>query len=29
MTFEKKHYNYGAWTKGRFSEAVTLQVPRK
>ena len=22
--FEKKHYNYGTWTKGRFSEAVTV-----
>jgi enamine deaminase RidA (YjgF/YER057c/UK114 family) len=22
--FEKKHYNYGKWTKGRFSEAVTV-----
>lgn len=22
--FVKKHYNYGSWTKGRFSEAVTV-----
>jgi len=22
--FEKKHFNYGRWTKGRFSEAVTV-----
>lgn len=22
--FEKKHHNYGSWTKGRFSEAVTV-----
>ena len=22
--FEKKNYNYGSWTKGRFSEAVTV-----
>jgi 2-iminobutanoate/2-iminopropanoate deaminase len=29
MTFEKKHYNYGAWTKGRFSEAVTVTGPAK
>ena len=27
--FEKKHYNYGAWTKGRFSEAVTVTGPGK
>ena len=24
QTFEKKNYNYSEWTKGRFSEAVTL-----
>jgi len=28
-TFEKKHYNYGRWTKGRFSEAVTAAGPGK
>ncbi len=27
--FEKKHYNYGRWTKGRFSEAVTVTGPGK
>jgi 2-iminobutanoate/2-iminopropanoate deaminase len=27
--FEKKHYNYGKWTKGRFSEAVTVTGPGK
>jgi enamine deaminase RidA (YjgF/YER057c/UK114 family) len=27
--FEKKHYNYGEWTKGRFSEAVTVTGPAK
>jgi enamine deaminase RidA (YjgF/YER057c/UK114 family) len=27
--FEKKHYNYGRWTKGRFSEAVTVTGPSK
>lgn len=27
--FEKKHYNYGSWTKGRFSEAVTVTGPGK
>jgi 2-iminobutanoate/2-iminopropanoate deaminase len=27
--FEKKHYNYGRWTKGRFSEAVTVSGPGK
>jgi enamine deaminase RidA (YjgF/YER057c/UK114 family) len=26
---EKKHYNYGQWTKGRFSEAVTVTGPAK
>lgn len=29
QTFEKKHYNYGEWTKGRFSEAVTVTGPGK
>ncbi len=28
-SFEKKHYNYGRWTKGRFSEAVTVTGPGK
>src|SRR5436853_7543752 len=28
-TFEKKNYNYSEWTKGRFSEAVTLIGPGK
>ncbi len=27
--FQKKHYNYGRWTKGRFSEAVTVTGPGK
>ena len=27
--FEKKHYNYSEWTKGRFSEAVTVTGPGK
>jgi 2-iminobutanoate/2-iminopropanoate deaminase len=27
--FEKEHYNYGHWTKGRFSEAVTITGPGK
>jgi 2-iminobutanoate/2-iminopropanoate deaminase len=27
--FEKKNYNYGSWTKGRFSEAVTVTGPGK
>jgi 2-iminobutanoate/2-iminopropanoate deaminase len=26
---EKQHFNYGAWTKGRFSEAVTVTGPAK
>jgi len=26
---ETQHYNYGAWTKGRFSEAVTVTGPGK
>src|SRR6476661_1012577 len=29
QTFEKKHYNYSEWTKGRFSEAVTVTGPGK
>ena len=28
-SFERKHYNYGRWTKGRFSEAVTVTGPAK
>jgi enamine deaminase RidA (YjgF/YER057c/UK114 family) len=27
--FEKKYYNYGSWTNGRFSEAVTVTGPGK
>lgn len=27
--FEKKHYHYGEWTKGRFSEAVTVTGPAR
>lgn len=27
--FEKRHFNYGRWTKGRFSEAVTVVGPGK
>jgi 2-iminobutanoate/2-iminopropanoate deaminase len=27
--FEKKTFNYGNWTKGRFSEAVTVTGPAK
>ena len=27
QTFEKKHYNYSEWAKGRFSEAVTVTGP--
>jgi 2-iminobutanoate/2-iminopropanoate deaminase len=27
--FEKKNYNYAEWTKGRFSEAVTVTGPGK
>jgi enamine deaminase RidA (YjgF/YER057c/UK114 family) len=27
--FEKKHYRYGAWTKGKFSEAVVTTGPAK
>ena len=29
QTFEKKNYNYSEWTKGRFSEAVTVTGPGK
>lgn len=29
QTFEKKTYNYSEWTKGRFSEAVTVTGPGK
>ena len=29
QNFEKKNYNYSEWTKGRFSEAVTLIGPGK
>jgi enamine deaminase RidA (YjgF/YER057c/UK114 family) len=29
QTLEKKAYNYSEWTKGRFSEAVTLTGPAK
>lgn len=29
MTFEKKHYHYGEWTKGRFAEAVVVTGPAK
>src|SRR6201989_2110264 len=28
-TVEKKNYNYSEWTKGRFSEAVTVTGPGK
>ncbi|HZD88580.1 MAG TPA: RidA family protein [Pseudolabrys sp.] len=27
--FERKRFNYGSWTKGRFSEAVTVTGPGK
>jgi 2-iminobutanoate/2-iminopropanoate deaminase len=27
--FTKKHFNYGRWTKGHFSEAVTVTGPAK
>ena len=27
--FEKKNYTYSEWTKGRFSEAVTITGPGK
>jgi len=26
---DKRHFNYGRWTKGRFSEAVTVTGPAK
>src|ERR1041385_9470970 len=29
QSFEKKNYNYSDWTKGRFSEAVTVTGPGK
>jgi 2-iminobutanoate/2-iminopropanoate deaminase len=29
QTFEKRNYNYSEWTKGRFSEAVTVIGPGK
>jgi enamine deaminase RidA (YjgF/YER057c/UK114 family) len=29
QALEKKHYNYSEWTKGRFSEAVTVTGPGK
>src|ERR1051326_4063834 len=29
QTLEKKTYNYSDWTKGRFSEAVTVTGPGK
>ena len=29
QTFEKQHYNYSEWAKGRFSEAVTVTGPGK
>lgn len=29
QSFEKKTYNYSEWTKGRFSEAVTVAGPAK
>ena len=28
-TLKKQHYNYGSWTAGRFSEAVTVTGPGK
>ena len=27
QSFDKKNYNYSDWTKGRFSEAVTVTLP--
>jgi 2-iminobutanoate/2-iminopropanoate deaminase len=27
--FQREHHNYGRWTKGRFSEAVTVTGPAK
>src|ERR1700741_2244735 len=29
QSLEKKNYNYSDWTKGRFSEAVTVTGPGK
>jgi 2-iminobutanoate/2-iminopropanoate deaminase len=29
QTFEKKNFNYSEWTKGRFSEVVTVTGPGK
>jgi hypothetical protein len=29
QSFEKNNYNYSDWTKGRFSEAVTVTGPGK
>jgi len=29
QTLEKKNYNYSEWTKGRFSESVTVTGPGK
>lgn len=29
QAFEKKHFNYSEWTKGRFSEAVTVTGPAR
>src|SRR3954466_12568183 len=29
QAFEKKNYNYSEWTKGRFSEAVTVTGPAR
>lgn len=29
QSFERGHHNYGRWTKGRFSEAVTVTGPAK
>jgi 2-iminobutanoate/2-iminopropanoate deaminase len=29
QTLETKHFNYSEWTKGRFSEAVTVTGPGK
>src|SRR5438045_3740276 len=29
QTFEKENYSYSEWTKGRFSEAVTVTGPGK
>ena len=29
QSLERHHFNYGRWTKGRFSEAVTVMGPAK